>query len=692
MKCARYAQIIFLLLTILSSNCFHKAVAATEDICRLVAKSENTERLIKQQKADNTILNFNSIDCNGKNLMEVALADSPYFSYVSDIRPGRYDNVLWLLNNGFDINLSNANGNTPLHLVAKKGDINLIYLFVEHGADLNAQNQLGETPLSLSIQSNPEAFNLLLHLGADLKIKDNSGKRVIDVAIYQRQPELVEILFQHGVEPSQTLLKYARKNIKQDLSNRREAQQIVSLIKEYKELRTLAIFEGDNARQLTFNPPQLRTKQFLPSKQDPPIVEATRKNDIDTVRRLIAQGVNVDVISRAGSINDDEFNATALHIAFSSGYTDIASVLIKSGANLTIQNGAGHHPLFLAANDLNLSKLILEHIKLEESKLVIYKQTALLSDRLNSRVANLLIAKGADINYQNKYGYTPLHYAVFNKNVFLTELFLNKNAKVNVGNSVTETPLYYATRNNQPTIVDMLLEKGANMGLDESYELAISNGSKEIELALKQAGANYRDKKTFFQQAVISQQTVVVEKLLNEGFDSYVKTDEGSKSLGIINHPNANYKIVELLIKHGANVNVVLKNGETPLHLASELGYFKIAKLLLESGANIEIKDDFGRTPLYMAVRGPIYLRGKMASDWSAPDYNKKLPEYTKIVRLFIKSKPHLKINVRTSFGSIEESIKDLKDSQNENLKNFAEEINIIINSNQTRIVVEGLD
>ncbi|MBX2842757.1 MAG: ankyrin repeat domain-containing protein [Flammeovirgaceae bacterium] len=64
----------------------------------------------------------------------------------------------------------------------------------------------------------------------------------------------------------------------------------------------------------------------------------------------------------------------------------------------------------------------------------------------------------------------------------------------------------------------------------------------------------------------------------------------------------SNYKIVELLIKNGANVNAKQIQGVTPLHSAAHNGETEIVKLLLENGAEVNAKMETGQTAMAMAI------------------------------------------------------------------------------------------
>ncbi|WP_310732692.1 ankyrin repeat domain-containing protein [Wolbachia pipientis] len=62
--------------------------------------------------------------------------------------------------------------------------------------------------------------------------------------------------------------------------------------------------------------------------------------------------------------------------------------------------------------------------------------------------------------------------------------------------------------------------------------------------------------------------------------------------------------IVQLLLKHGANVDATTKEGYTPLHVAAQKAHNKrVVQLLLDGGAGVNVKDNKDYTPLHDAAQ-----------------------------------------------------------------------------------------
>lgn len=93
-----------------------------------------------------------------------------------------------LLLSGYDVNLFDDLGHTPLHRAVLSKQYNAAQVLLRHGADVNANDDatIGETPLALAVQGeHSKMVCLMLESGADPDItgwmgstaRDHAGRR-----------------------------------------------------------------------------------------------------------------------------------------------------------------------------------------------------------------------------------------------------------------------------------------------------------------------------------------------------------------------------------------------------------------------------------------------------------------------------------------------------------------------------------
>jgi len=101
--------------------------------------------------------------------------------------------LAFLIQKGARIDLKDGQGNTPLMLAARLGNLDAARLLIARGAQINAANSLGETPLIMSVQRRDVAMTrLLLTQGADAAKRDiASGMSARDYAVRDGRSEAI---------------------------------------------------------------------------------------------------------------------------------------------------------------------------------------------------------------------------------------------------------------------------------------------------------------------------------------------------------------------------------------------------------------------------------------------------------------------------------------------------------------------
>lgn len=274
------------------------------------------------------------------------------------------------------------------------------------------------------------------------------------------------------------------------------------------------------------------------------IAEAARKQDWTAVQAMAKQsGGNLNAISTEGS--------TALHFAVNAGEAGVVQALLDAGADLAIRNLAGVSPLQLAitSGDAAITRILLakgaDARALDEAK---ESQLMLAARYGDGAMASALIAAGAEVDYvEPQFG---------------------------------QDALMIAVRSARPSVVEALVKAGANLN---------HQTPPGPEPAVRAPGAGGGS--------------------TGEGMVRSGVPPEGQRLAGVGKMTALLYaardgqtEAAQLLVKAGANLELVEYNGITALLMAITNDHFDIAKLLIEAGANVNTADWYGREPLWAAV------------------------------------------------------------------------------------------
>ena len=316
-----------------------------------------------------------------------------------------------------------------------------------------------------------------------------------------------------------------------------------------------------------------------------PIHTAAQKGDVDAVRQLIADRVNVDA--------KDYFGKTSLHVAAETGHEKVAALLIEAGADMEVRTP----PSGRGFNDFGSTPLIL---------------TARWG---HTSVAELLINSGADVNVRTSiYEWPVLHFAASHGREVIVELLITSGVNVDLRAVPSlQTPLFDAARGGYESIAELLISNGANVNAKDHkagtpLHLAVISGDYDTVRLLLANGADINAKnlpgETPLHATAYSGHTRITELLLAGGADVEASDQYGYTPLRRA-VDKGQLTMAELLIKKGADIAAKDKYGITPLHIVAQTDRISIAELLISSGADINAKDTTsGFTPRDYAQDG----------------------------------------------------------------------------------------
>uniref|UniRef100_A0A8C7N1U8 Transient receptor potential cation channel, subfamily A, member 1b n=1 Tax=Oncorhynchus kisutch TaxID=8019 RepID=A0A8C7N1U8_ONCKI len=324
---------------------------------------------------------------------------------------------------------------------------------------------------------------------------------------------------------------------------------------------------------------------FLDKSYSSPLHLAVRGGNMDIIEFCIHKGAKID--------QQQVDRSTALHFACSQGATEAVKLMLSSYSRLdsiiNLPDGACQTPLHRAT--------IFDHTELAEYLIskgadIDYIDSKGLSPLLLAtncgawRTVALLLSKGANVKIKDQSGCNFLHLAILQpkglKNLS-GDVLQHSSVKDLLSNEDNEgcTPLHYACR----------------LGIHESVknilvlQVSLDRKSKDKKSALHFA-AQYGRVNTC--QRLL--ETITDSRLLNEG-------DERGLTPLHLASGGGHTKVVELLLRKGALFHCDYK-GRTCLHHAASEGYTQTMKIVLATNINLLDKlDEDGSTALHLAAR-----------------------------------------------------------------------------------------
>jgi ankyrin repeat protein len=356
------------------------------------------------------------------------------------------------------------------------------------------------------------------------------------------------------------------------------------------------------------------------------LMTVVRTGNVDAVKLLLDRGAIVDA-------RDPQFQQTALMFAVRENHPDVARLLIERGADVNAATRTGETPEFEPGNSRPGFSFGVGIIRGGWSERGLRAPIPGAMSPLmyavrdgHAKVAEILLANGAEVNQADANGITPLLVATLNNWPDLAEYLIRQGAGVNAIDWYGRTPLWAAVEVRNMDLHNGVFENGVDREpLLELIRVLLDAGADPNKRTVETVpirtwmmgigSLSWVDftGQTPFLLASLAGDLTVMRLLLEYGADPHIPTFGGTTALmaaaginWVVDQtydegPEALLDAVKLSVELGMDVNAVNSMGLTAVMGAANRGSDDIIKFLVGQGARLDVADNEGRTPLTWA-------------------------------------------------------------------------------------------
>ncbi|DBA01126.1 TPA: hypothetical protein N0F65_001754 [Lagenidium giganteum] len=354
-----------------------------------------------------------------------------------------------------------------------------------------------------------------------------------------------------------------------------------------------------------------------------------KAGDVEALQKLLAQEFPADredadhERSEFLQVTQDHNGSTALHLAASEGHCEMIRALLRDGAGeIHLAGGRKKYaktPLHEAATNghLDACKLLVEYGFLVDCHTTRGRTPLMYATKGNyvDLVRYLVQNCHANVNEQNEMGVTPIYIASQDGHEQMVELLIELGADPNIYNRTCHSPLHEAVAGGFGRVAAFLMDHGANkhavdaMGVTIWHEAA-GNGDVELlelllryDVSLHPNGEEQVDKvmaRHPFHYAAVEGKAAFVQAMLDRKLVDANMVDADGCTAIYYASANGHADVLTVLLAAGGDPNIASVR-RAPLHCAVEWRRLACVQLLLKHGADVNVRDKNQQTPLAIA-------------------------------------------------------------------------------------------
>ncbi|XP_059080155.1 serine/threonine-protein phosphatase 6 regulatory ankyrin repeat subunit B-like [Tigriopus californicus] len=412
-----------------------------------------------------------------------------------------------------------------------------------------------------AMENKTSLIERMLDLGCDINAKNKERYTTLHLASMYSREDTIKLLLSKRADPA--------------LAGGPKNQSCVHLVCSRPTSQALQILRA----LLTVAPKNARTKPDTDGNI--PLFAAIEAGNLHVCRELLSHEAETQIKYAKEPLKD-----TALHLAGRRKDNDMVKMFIEAGGTVDAKNGDGQTLLHIAAQngDENMTRT-----------LYLARANATITDNEDRTPMHLAAERGhtgtvefladkfkASVFDRTKDGSTLMHIAALNGHPDTAMVLFKKGVPLLMPNRDGARGIHTAAMKGHVSVINTLLHKGENVD-------AVTN-----------------DNYTALHLAVEAGKSNVVETLLGHGAQVHIKGGKvGETPLHIASRIEEvrGEKCTKMLLKSGADTNLAMQDGRTPVHIASESGNIAVLKLLLANGADPLMTDKSGETALHKSAR-----------------------------------------------------------------------------------------